>query len=292
MPVVASPTRRSTDPLLMLAAICSLQFGSAAARTWFDETGPLGAAALRLAFGSLLLVAFARPRVRAWERGDWAGAAALGVALGAMNACIYLAIDRIPFGLAVTIEFLGPLTLALAQTRRAVDAGWALLALGGVALLGGGGSRLDPIGVAFALAAAACWAAYILTTARMARRVAGMEGLAIAACIAAIVVVPLGFGDAARAVGERPATLAAFVAIALFTSALPYALEYRALRRLATRLFGVLSSLGPAVAALAGWLVLEQHLDAIELLAVALVCVASAGAVSTGRDEVSVPASR
>jgi inner membrane transporter RhtA len=290
--VADHPTRDSRAALLMLAAICSLQFGSAVARTWFDETGPLGAAALRLVFGAILLVAFTRPRVRTWTRDDWRGAIALGIALGLMNTSIYLAVDRIPFGLAVTIEFLGPLALALGQARRRIDATWALVALAGVALLGGFDTRdLDPLGVAFAVLAAGCWAAYILTTARLARRIAGIEGLAVAACVAALLVLPVGAADAASAVADRHVTLLVFAGIAVLTSALPYSLEYRALRGMSTRLFGIVSSLGPAVAALAGFVVLDQSLHATELLAITLVTVASMGAVAGAGDTVASPPS-
>jgi inner membrane transporter RhtA len=274
----------------MLAAICSLQFGSAFARTWFDATGPLGAAALRLTFGALLLVAFTRPRVLAWSRGDWLGVLALGLALGAMNTSIYLAIDRIPFGVAVTIEFLGPLALALVQARRRLDVAWALLAFVGVAMLGGvvGTTHLDALGVLFAVLAACCWAAYIVATANLSRRVTNTEGLAAAACVAALVVLPLGATDAVDAVVAQPLLLAAFVAIAVLTSALPYALEYRALRRLSTRLFGVLSSLGPAVAAIAGLVVLDQSLRPVEWLALVCVTAASIGAVASSRHPAAV----
>lgn len=269
---------------LVVAAIVCVQFGSAAARTWFDETGPLGATALRLTFGALLLLMIVRPRVGGWSRATWRGALALGIVLGLMNSCIYLAVDRIPFGVAVTVEFLGPLLVALVQARRLLDVGWAALAFGGVALLGWQDRGIDVVGLAFAGLAALSWAAYILTSARLARDLAGLDGLAVAVAVAAVAVLPLGGGDAMRAISADPfVILVAFAAIGLVTSAAPYAFEYVALRRLPTRTYGVLASLGPALAALAGFLVLDQSLALVQLAAMAMVSVASVGVVRTAQ---------
>lgn len=272
-------------PLVAVAAIVSVQFGSALARTHFDEVGATGAAALRLGLGALLLLAVFRPRVRRWSGRTWLGVVVLGLALAGMNSLIYLAIDRVPLGVAVTLEFLGPLAVALVQTRRLVDAAWALLAFAGVLVLGLDPSGALPVeGVLLALGAGAFWALYIVANAALGRSEAPLQGLSASMAVAALVVVPFGAADAVAAVRVDPGVLAVFAVVAVLTSALPYALENLALRRLATRVFGVLSSLGPAVAALAGLVVLGQALGARELVALALVSVASVGVtVASGR---------
>lgn len=270
---------------LAVTAIVSVQFGNAIAGSFFDQVGPLGAAALRLGFAAAILLAVIRPRVRGWDRRTWLGVAALGAGLAGMNALIYLAIDRIPLGVAVTIELLGPLAVAVAGTRRARDLAWVALAALGVVLLGldGDGGSLDPLGLLLAAGAAAFWALYIVASARLGPRARGVDGLAMAMLVAALVVVPLGAAPAATAVGAQPVLLLTFAGIAVLTSAVPYALEFLALKRMPTRVFGVLSSLGPAVAALAGLVVLGQLLTGIQLIAIALVIAASIGAVASGR---------
>ena len=275
---------RVPAPLLAVAAIVSVQFGAALARTHFDALGPLGAAALRLGFGALVLLLVFRPRVRGWSGRTWLGVVLLGLALAGMNLLIYLAIDVVPLGVAVTLEFLGPLTVALVQTRRFVDAAWALLALTGVVVLGLDSSGATPLlGVLLALGAGAFWAGYIVANASLGRGDDSLGGLAVAMTVAAVVVVPLGAGDAASAVSADPSLLLVFLVVAVLTSALPYSLEMVALRRLPTRVFGVLSSLGPAVAALAGLVVLGQALGVRELVALALVTAASVGVTATAR---------
>ncbi|HET8755907.1 MAG TPA: EamA family transporter [Solirubrobacteraceae bacterium] len=255
---------------LVIAAVTSLQFGAGFAVTLFDELGPGGAAFLRQAFAALVLLALWRPRLR----GDLHLAAAFGITLGLMNLCIYEAMDRIPLGIAVTIEFWGPLAVAVAGSRRALDLLWVALAATGIVLLAGPGGSLDAAGVAFALAAGGLWALYILLSARVGRVFPGGSGLAIAMVFAALVTLPAGVG------GEllRPELLAAGAAVALASSVIPYSFELEALRRLPANVFGVLMSLEPAVAALAGLIVLGQALDALEWVAIALVVVASAGA--------------
>jgi inner membrane transporter RhtA len=293
---VSRPLDRVPSPLLAVAAIVSVQFGAALARTHFEVLGPTGAAALRLALGALILVVVFRPRVRRWSRRTWLGVVLLGLALAGMNSLIYLAIDVVPLGVAVTLEFLGPLAVALAQTRRWLDAAWALLALVGVVVLGLDSSGATPlIGVLLALGAGAFWAGYIVANANLGRSDDAMGGLAVSMVVAAAVVVPVGAADATRAVVADPRLLAVFLLVALLTSALPYSLEVVALRRLPTRVFGVLSSLGPAVAALAGLVVLRQALGGRELVALALVTAASVGVTVTAgrgrpsRDVVEAP---
>ncbi|MGD9607711.1 MAG: DMT family transporter [Leucobacter sp.] len=276
--------RRVPASLLAVAAIFSVQFGNALVGSLFDRVGPLGAAALRLGLAALILLIVVRPRVRDWGARTWLGVVLLGLGMGGMNVFIYLAIDRIPIGIAVTIELMGPLAVAAAGIRRLVDAGWVLLAIGGILLLGlDGGGAVNLVGAACAAVAAAFWALYILASARLGARVRGVDGLVAAMVVAALVVVPVGAADAAVAVRQSPSLLLAFVGVALLTSAIPYALEFLALKRMSTRMFGVLSSLGPAVAALAGFVVLHQRLDLGQMLAVLLVVCASAGVVATSR---------
>src|SRR5215216_3644504 len=271
--------QRPVAVAMVLAAAGSLQVGAAFAVTLFDELGPAGAAFLRLAFAAVVLWAIWRPRLA----GDLRLAAAFGVALGLMNLSIYESMDRIPLGVAVTIEFSGPLLVAVLGSRRPLDAVWILLAAAGILLLADpGGGSVDGLGVLFALTAAVCWAAYIHLSQRTGRAFPGGSGLALAMVVGALVVAPAGFIQGGGALAE-PDLLGSALVVALASSVLPYSLELEALRRLPAAVFGVLMSLEPAVAALAGLVVLGQDLGARELLAIAMVVVASAGAASFGR---------
>jgi inner membrane transporter RhtA len=229
-----------------------------------------------------------RPRVRAHTAADLRMAGAFGVALGLMNWSIYEAMDRIPLGVAVTIEFAGPLLVAVLGSRRAIDGVWVALAAAGIVLLADpSGGSIDRAGVLFALAAAACWIGYIHLGQRTGRAFPGGAGLALAMAAGALVVAPAGLvqggGDLVR-----PELLGAALAVALASSVLPYSLELEALRRLPAGVFGVLMSLEPAVAALAGFAVLGQDLGARELAAIAMVVVASAGAAGLRRRDPAV----
>jgi inner membrane transporter RhtA len=263
-----------------VAAVTSLQFGAGFAVTRFDELGPAGAAFLRLAIAAVVLLAIWRPRVRGHPLADLRVAAAFGAVLGTMNFAIYEAMDRIPLGIAVTIEFAGPMAVAVLGSRRALDVLWAALAAAGILLLADpAGGSLDSAGVAFALLAATMWAFYILLAERTGRIFPGGSGLALAMVAGAVVIAPVGI---AQAGGEllHPELLAAAVGVALASSVVPYSLELEALRRLPANVFGVLMSLEPAVAALAGLVILGQDLGLREWVAIALVVVASAGATS------------
>ncbi|GAA4946291.1 EamA family transporter [Actinoplanes utahensis] len=266
---------------LVLGAALSVQFGSAVAALLFPQAGAAGVVALRLGIAAALLLAVCRPRIRGYGRGDWLVAAGFGVALAGMNGLFYQAIDRIPLGPAVTLEVLGPLLLSVVTARRAASWLWAALAAGGVALLGYQGfERLNLAGAGFALGAGAMWAAYIVFSARAGRRFPKTDGLALALTAAAVIALPIGIADAGTAL-LNPVTLGLGAVVALMSSVLPYSLELRALRSMPTTTFAVLMSLGPAIATLAGFLVLDQRLTTIELAAIALVIVASAGAVRT-----------
>ena len=261
---------------LVIVAAVSPQLGAALAVTLFDELGPAGAAFLRLAFAAVVLWAIWRPRLT----GDLRLAGAFGVALGLMNWSFYEAIDRIPLAVAVTIEFAGPLLVAVIGSRRPLDGVWIVLAAAGiVVLVDPGGGSLDPVGVGFALAAAACWMAYIYLSKRTGAAFPGGSGLAIAMAVGALIVLPAGVIEAGGALAE-PDLLGSALIVALLSSVLPYSLEIEALRRLPEAVFGVLMSLDPAVAALVGFVALGQDLGARELLAIAMVVVASAGAAS------------
>ncbi|HVP03518.1 MAG TPA: EamA family transporter [Solirubrobacteraceae bacterium] len=270
------------DPLppvaLVLLGVTSIQFGAALAATLFDRLGPAGTSALRLGFAALVLVAVWRPHPRAHSRAALRLVAAFGLALGAMNLLFYEALDRIPLGVAVTVEFLGPIGLATALSRRRLDHLWIVLAVCGVVLLASPGSAggIDGLGLAFALGAAACWAAYIMLAERAGRLFDRGEGLAMAMVVAALIPLVPGIAQAGGAL-LRPWLLLSGFAVALLSSVIPYSLETEALRRMPARVFGVLMSLEPAVAALAGFIVLGQSLGARELVAIALVVAASVG---------------
>ncbi|MFE2146364.1 DMT family transporter, partial [Streptomyces sp. NPDC059456] len=259
---------------LVLAGTVSGQFGSAVAALLFPSAGALGVVSLRVTLAALLLLAVCRPRLRGHSRTDWAVACAFGVALGGMNVLFYQAIDRMPLGPAAALEVLGPLLLSVVAARRALSLLWAGLALAGVFLLGRGGfDGLDPVGACCALGAGALWAAYILLGARAGARFPRLDGLALAMGVAALVTLPPGIGSAGGVL-LRPDVLGLGAAVAVLSSGLPYALELLALRRLPAATFAVLTSLAPAIAALAGFLVLGQTLSAPECAAIALVVAA------------------
>ncbi len=253
----------------------SVQFGAAVATKAFDRVGASGTSLLRLAFAALILVVWMRPHPRRFTREQLQVAGLLGLALGLMNTCFYEALDRIPLGIAVTIEFAGPLSVGIFASHRRSDVGWALLAAAGIVLLGGGG-KVDTAGLVLILLAGAFWAAYILLTQRAGRMFRGSEGLALASVVA--IVAPLGPGlHAGGSELLQPELLAVGAFVALMSSVIPYSLDMAALRRLPANVFGVLMSLEPAIAALAGLLLLGQSLTLREWVAIALVVAASVG---------------
>ncbi|MER5551052.1 EamA family transporter [Streptomyces sp. NPDC002793] len=264
---------------LVVAGGLSVQFGAAVAVLLMPRAGAFGVVTLRLAAAALVLLILCRPKLRGYARADWGTVVAFGVAMGGMNTLFYQAVDRIPLGAAVTLEVLGPLALSVVASRRLINLVWAVLALGGVALLSGGGfDRLDPVGAACALGAGVMWAAYIVFSARTGRRFPQADGLALAMVVAAVLSLPLGIMEAGSKL-VVPSTLALGVAVALLSSVLPYTLELMALRRLPAPTFAILMSLEPAIAATAGFLILDQALSSTDALAIALVIGASMGAV-------------
>jgi inner membrane transporter RhtA len=270
---VTEGRERAAAASLVLAAALSVQVGAALAVSLFDELGPAGTAFLRLAFAAAVLWAIWRPRLT----GDLRLAAAFGASLGLMNWSFYEAVDRIPLGVAVTIEFTGPLLVTVIGSRRPLDLVWVVLAGAGIVLLvDPTGGSMDPAGVAFALGAATCWMAYIYLSKRTGAAFPGGSGLAIAMAVGALIVLPAGLVQAEGALSEPYLLGSAFV-VALASSVVPYSLELEALRRLPESVFGVLMSLDPAVAAMAGFVMLGQDLGPREVLAIGMVIVASAG---------------
>jgi inner membrane transporter RhtA len=265
--------------LLVLASIASVQFGAAFAKTLFDELGAGGTVFVRTLVAAIVLALIWRPRLAGRDRGELGLALVFGLVLAAMNFCFYSSIERIPLGIAVTFEFVGPLGVAVFGSRRPLDLLWVVLAAAGILLLSdfGSGGDLDRLGVALALFAGVLWAAYILLSARMGKVFPGGAGLALAMVVATVPLAPVGIAEGGSQL-LVPEVLAAGVAVGLLGSAIPYALELEALRTMPVGVFGVLMSLEPAVAALAGFIVLDEGLVTRELVAIALVVAASAGA--------------
>ncbi|WP_318206162.1 EamA family transporter [Streptomyces sp. SCL15-4] len=268
---------------LVLLGIVSVQVGSALAKHLFDAVGSFGTVALRLFFAAAVLVLLWRPSPR-MPRRTWTVVLGYGVTLGLMNLCFYLALSRIPLGIAVTTEFLGPLAVALAGSRRWPDAVWAVLAAGGVVLLMEGGGDLDLLGLLFALAAGTCWGLYILVGAALGRHTSEGDGLALGMAVAALIAVPFGVADSGTAL-LQPWVLLAGLGVALLSSVIPYSLDLEALRKVPPHVFGILMSLEPAMAALIGLVVLEESLHWTQWIAVLCVVAASAGATRGARTD-------
>lgn len=286
---MASGSRSGAVGLVAIGLICQ-EVGASLAVLLFPQMGPLGMVMLRLVFSALILTVIARPSLRGHSAGAWRAALMLGAVLALMNGLFYLALRELPLGVTVTIEVLGPLALAVAVARSRAAWLWAGLALLGILALGGGGwDRLTVTGVLFALGAAASWAGYILASARVGQEFERLDGLALAMIFGAVLSLPFGIVDAGASL-LRLELVALGAAVAVLSSTIPYALELIALRRLAPAVFGVLMSLGPATASLAGFLLLGQHLSVLEVIGIALVVIASAGAVWAGRDRPGGPA--
>lgn len=278
---------RGGPVLTVLASVASVQVGAALAKQVFPLVGPAGTVTIRTATAALVCVAVVRPRLRAVRREHLRLAAALGLVLVTLNLTFYAAIARVPLGVAVTLEFAGPLAVAVLGTRRPRDLLWAALAASGVVLLTGGGralldGTLDPLGVGLALLAGVGWAGYIVVNQRVGAVLPGFGGLAVAFVVAAVAVLPVGVVTAGADL-LQPRVLAFGALVGVLSSALPAALEMAALRALPTATFGVLMSLEPVGAALAGLAVLGERLGAVQWAAIGVVCVASAGAALSPR---------
>jgi inner membrane transporter RhtA len=265
---------------LVLGGIVSVQFGAAIAKDLFAVVPPTALVWLRLVTSAAVLLVVARPRVRGRSRRDWLVALGFGLSLLTMNWAIYQSFARIPLGIAVTIEFLGPLAVAVIGSRRPRDLVWVVLAAVGVALLGLAPASLNWAGVGFALLAGLAWACYILLSAQTGRQWPGISGLAVASLVGAVVLAPPAILEAGATLLEPRVLLLGF-AVGLLSSVIPYSLELIALRRITPRLFGILMSLEPAVAALAAILLLQEFLTPVQWVAMACVVAASVGATRT-----------
>ena len=286
--------RKSSLPLispvwLVLVGILSVQFGAGIAKSLFDEIAPTTIVWLRLVTSAVVLVAIARPVLRGRSRSDWMVVLAFGVCLGVMNWAIYQAFARIPLGVAVTLEFIGPLTLAVIGSRRVRDLLWVLLAGVGVAVLGlEGGSDVNLAGVLFALLAGAMWASYILLAGQTGRRWPGFDGLALASVVATLLLTPLAVGEGGGDLLD-PRILLLGAAVGLLSSVVPYTCELVALRSIKASVFSILMSLEPAAAALAGIIVLQEYLTWEQWLAMTFVVIASIGATRSARTLAPAP---
>jgi inner membrane transporter RhtA len=279
---------RFTSPLLpvgsLVLGMLSFQCGAALAKQLFPVMGAQGAAAIRLGFGALILWLLRQPWRRLAGRKDWASLAGYGVTIGVMNLCFYMALRTIPLGIAVALDFLGPLAIAVLGSRRALDFLWVALVVAGLALLlpyRGQTQALDPVGVLYALGAAVGWAAYILLG-RRAGAAFGSDAVALGSAVGALVAVPVGLIHAGTALFSL-STLPFAIGVAVLSSALPYSLEMYALTRLPGRTVGILFSGEPAMGALLGLIFLDEHLTAFQWLAIGAIIAASIGAVLGAR---------
>ena len=278
------PLTRVPAYALVGVAIGSVQFGSAIAAKLFAEVGSSGVGLLRLLSAAIVLVVLWRPRLAGRSRHELVVGAALGVVLAGMNLSFYAALDRIPLGIAVTIEFIGPLTVAVVGSRRRLDLVWVLLAVAGIlALTHGSTHHLGTVGILFALLAGAFWGAYILLNSRVGRAFEGGTGIAFAMCVGAVVALPFGIAQGGSHLLSAHALLVGS-AVGMLSSAIPYSFENEALRRIRPGVFAVFMSVEPAVAAFAGFLVLGQGLGARAIAGIALVIAASIGASRSARE--------
>jgi inner membrane transporter RhtA len=264
--------------LWLIAAVLLAQFAAAVSVPLIHRSGSTSITALRMLWAAAMLLIVARPRLLGLGRRQIMGGVTLGLTTAGMAFFFFAAVGRVPVGTVVSIEFLGPLTLALTGSRRLRDLVWALLAALGVWLLTRGGGGVDIIGYGFAAASAACWAGYILLTRRVGRVFTGVQGLTVSIFVAALVGLPIGILPHWRSIGWAPVLLMAL--IALLSPVLTYSLEMAALRRMEPRRFGILMSLEPAAAAMMGFLVLGQRLSLSQLTGMACVTLASLGTVA------------
>jgi inner membrane transporter RhtA len=285
---VPVPAARFSPVSLVLIGMLSVQFGAAVSKEQFSEIPPVGMVLLRLMTSSLILLVLARPRLAGRSATDWRPVLALGLALGAMNWAFYESFARIPLGVAVTIEFVGPLSVAAVGRRHPRDLVWVGLAALGVVLFGAGPTRVDALGFGLALLAGACWALYIVSTAATGQRWPGVEGLAVASTVATLGVAPFAVASAGARLLE-PHLLLLGALVGLLSSVIPYSLEMVALRTLPARVFGILMSLEPATAALVAALVLGEWLTPLQVVAIACVTAASVGAARTMSARDAVP---
>ncbi|MEL7332110.1 MAG: EamA family transporter [Cyanobacteria bacterium J06560_2] len=262
-------------------AMLSIQFGSALAKSLFSEIGPWGVIALRVSFSTLIFFTLWRPKFHTQVRANWKLILAYGFVMACMNSAFYAAIDRIPLGVAISLEFTGPLGLAVLKSQRWRDGLWAALAAAGILLLTPlSGSNLDETGMALALLAGLFWALYILLAAKIGPALPGVEGLSWGLVVSTVMLLPIGIATAGTAL-LNPRLLAIGAGVALLSTALPYACEIAALRSLPITVFGVMLSVEPMLGVVAGFLILDETLSARSLSACLLVSIAAAGAAQS-----------
>jgi inner membrane transporter RhtA len=268
---------------LVMLSVSSTQIGAALAKGLFTALGSTGTVSLRVGFAALILFLIWRPRVRGYTRTAYMNCILFGLALATMNLCFYAALARIPLGIAVTLEFVGPLGVAIMGSRRLLDVLWVILAASGILCLAPWtGATFDGLGMVLALMAGVCWGAYIILSSRVGRSIPGISGLALAMGVAALVLIPIGITSAGAKLVE-PKFLLIGVGISLLSSVIPYSLEIEALRRLPTHVFGLLMSTEPAVAALVGFIVLGEAVELRSVIAIVLITVATIGTIKGSR---------
>ena len=274
--------RKLTGVALMTGSAASNQFGAATAALAFPALGPAGVVAVRQWVAGIVLIVTIRPKFRSFTRRQWGPVLALALIFATMNLSLYTAIDRIGLGLAVTLEFLGPLSVALAASRRVIDLGCALVAAAAVVVLARPQPSTDYAGIALALLAAVCWASYILVNRVVGARLPGVEGPAAAAALSALLYVPIGVWALSGHPVTGPAIGRAATA-GILCSAVPMIADLQALRRVPARFFGVFMSVNPVFAALTGLIVLRQSLPSADWLAIAVIVTVNAVTASGGR---------
>lgn len=280
---------RALGIAMVLAAMTSMQGGSVLSKAMFEHAHPFGVLFARFLFSAVLLLAIARPRLGGYDRQAWAWFAAFGVAVSGMTLAFFLALERVPVGVAVTIELSGPLVVAATQVRKVRDGLWVLLAFGGIVLIGAQSFRgaLDPVGILFSVLAAVMCGLYVIASKQVGARAKGLDGLAIGIAIGTLLLIPFGAVPFAAAVAGRPVLVLPFLTIAVLANLVTFGLEMAALRRLPVGVFGVLLSLEPAIATLMAGVFLGEQLGPVEIAAVVMVMVASAGMALATRGEVA-----
>jgi inner membrane transporter RhtA len=267
----------------VLLAIISVQFGAAIAKSLFPAIGAAGTASIRIGISALILLLVYRPNLKKITPKQWKIVIPYGLSLGAMNLIFYLAIERIPIGLAVTLEFIGPLIVAIIGSRRLIDYCWVLLAAAGIVLIAPWtNDRVDPLGVLFALLAGALWAAYIVLGGKVSKIMNSGQAVATGMLFAAILILPFGFYENELA-NLTPKLLGLGIALALLSSAIPFTLEMKALGQIPPKTFSVLMSLEPAAASICAFIFLQENLSFYEIMAVVCVVIASAGSTLTAK---------
>ncbi|MBV9231232.1 MAG: DMT family transporter [Chloroflexi bacterium] len=279
---IQAASRLIPPPVFLLLSILSVQLGAAIAKNLFPILGSEGTVFVRISLAALIFMSTSRPRLHNYTRHDYLLVILFGITIAAMNSLFYASISRLPLGIAATLEFIGPFGVALAGSRRVSDLVWTAMAAAGIILLAPiGGNSLDPLGIVLALLAGGGWASYILLNARIGRVFPGGTGLALSMSVAAILLAPFSL-TRVEPLAHAPVALLIGIGMAILSTVIPFSLELEALRRIPTRVFGVLMSLEPAIAALIGFVVLGETIGLRALIAIALIVIASSGVSFTG----------